>query len=92
LLLTIYRYNGSLKRALQAVYPAHDWGELRQTRPAGYWNSSENIQTFMKEIEKKLNISRVEDWKSVSIRQVLKQGGGGWLSKFVVYIEIFLLK
>jgi hypothetical protein len=46
----------------------------------------------VKEIEKKLNISRVEDWQSVSIRQVLKQGGGGWLSKFVVYIEIFLLE
>jgi hypothetical protein len=69
---------------LKAAYPEHEWPATSKkihTKPYGYWMDVANQRLFFDDLAKKLNITKPEDWYSISSRTV-KQNGGHFLSKY----------
>jgi hypothetical protein len=81
----VSRFNGSIINGLQEIYPDHSWTAKR--RPNGYWDSMEHVKLFVKDFERKMGIVQLSDWHKVSLTDILKQGGAGWLHRYV-YIQI----
>ena len=54
-------------------------------KPTGYWESKENINTFLNELKIKLNINTMEDWSSIKKTQINEFGGGTLLQKYSMY-------
>jgi hypothetical protein len=54
----VYKYGGSLIRALQAIYPGIPVSSSKpqNIKEPGYWNSIENQRQFFADIGKKLSI------------------------------------
>jgi hypothetical protein len=51
-------YNGSLLRALQAIYPEYNLTRISGNRhPRGYWKTMSNQKAFLDDLAKKLRIS-----------------------------------
>jgi hypothetical protein len=74
------QYNGSLFKALQAIYPEHNWTAKRPTHvKKGFWTDKENHKLFIKELASKLNIQKISDWYKVSVSQIKALGGRGVL-------------
>jgi hypothetical protein len=68
---------------LQDTYPAHNWPiREREIKPHGWWNSLENQVDFVKSLERKLNMQRIDDWSMVTQQYINDNGGRGWLAKF----------
>ena len=55
----------------------------RQT--SGYWNDMKNIYQFLEEIKIKYNLNNVDDWNSLTIKQIISHGGNSLLTKFSMY-------
>lgn len=69
-------YGNSLLRALQDVYPNHAWhGWLFTSRPRNYWLRFENQRMFFDWVFKELQLQHMNDWYSVSPKQISKLGG-----------------
>lgn len=77
-------FNGSLFKALQSIYPDHEWHpwKLRQKLPIGYFNDIENQRFFFDWLGKKLNFLNMQDWYSINREEILKNGGGNLLQKY----------
>lgn len=78
--LVKYHYNGSVIRALLAVYPEHEWVEWKFVKlPKGFWNSEDNTQSFLHWLEKELGIKRMEDWYSITYGHFQRFGAANLL-------------
>jgi hypothetical protein len=51
--------------------------------PKKSWKNSEQLRNFMKCLENNLHISKPEDWYRISVRQISKFGGMGFLFLFL---------
>jgi hypothetical protein len=66
--------------ALSAVYPEHA-GQFQKPKKA-YWKDLNNQRGLLESISKLLNIQRLEDWKSVTTKQLVNLGGGPVVSQY----------
>ncbi len=77
----INKYNGSINKLLQAVYPEHSWDLSKfDTMSKGYWEDTKMQRSFMDTLAKKLNITDHKGWYKVSRRILHQHGAGGLLA------------
>jgi hypothetical protein len=66
--------------ALKAAYPEKDWSGLSpQRKPNGYWKDTGNHKDFMEQIGKKLGIKTLDDWNSITTKDIIAVEGGASL-------------
>ena len=51
----------------------------------GYWNNLENVKLFLDELKLKLNLNSIDDWNSISVRDIKLFGGSSLLGRFSLY-------
>eukprot|EP00028_Trichosphaerium_sp_Am-I-7-wt_P015677 CAMPEP_0168513156 /NCGR_PEP_ID=MMETSP0405-20121227/3268_1 /TAXON_ID=498012 /ORGANISM="Trichosphaerium sp, Strain Am-I-7 wt" /LENGTH=240 /DNA_ID=CAMNT_0008531881 /DNA_START=45 /DNA_END=764 /DNA_ORIENTATION=- len=75
--LLVGEYNGSIWRAVNKVYPKHNWdiGKLHRM-PHSYWNDPKRVIEFLTRLEGSLRLSHLDDWYTVSQTQIYQHGGG----------------
>ena len=54
----------------------------KPVKSALYWDNLENIENFIKELKEKYNLQSSDDWKRISKRQIIENGGWGFLKKY----------
>lgn len=62
---------------LVRLFPEHDWHAWKfvdHNVPRNYWEIKENVKKFMKDAEKKLRVTKAEDWYDISNRQLIAIG------------------
>src|SRR5687767_3202547 len=47
--------------------------------PRAYWNNFGNQKAFLQQVGSSLGVKDLDDWKNVTLQQVLKAGGGSLL-------------
>eukprot|EP01114_Cavostelium_apophysatum_P019887 TRINITY_DN6524_c0_g1_i1.p1 TRINITY_DN6524_c0_g1~~TRINITY_DN6524_c0_g1_i1.p1 ORF type:complete len:431 (+),score=67.85 TRINITY_DN6524_c0_g1_i1:54-1346(+) len=61
----------SLANALSRVYPHQNWQQWRFGRVSdGFWNDEKNVKDFMEWLIPKLGINQLDDWYSVSTKEL----------------------
>ena len=67
------KYDGSPAKALRSIYPEHEWiaWKFNQVSPQ-FWANKENHKKLFDQLEKELNIQRLEDWYRISLNQISK--------------------
>lgn len=83
-ILTKHIFQGSLSKALKTAFPEHVWNPwlFQQNVSRGYWNDSQNQRAFMDWVGQKLKFKEMKDWYKLTQEDVMKNGGGGLLSKY----------
>jgi hypothetical protein len=82
-------------KALKDAYPDHNWplDKTPKTKPRAYWSSTENARDYIKSVEAKLStntyyvtnyvdIRNLDEWYSVPVEYVHKNGGSGLLKRY----------
>ena len=54
-------------------------------QPSGYWESQENIDTFLSQIKQKYNLNTPEDWNSITKNHINGNGGSRLFSKYSMF-------
>ena len=62
----------------------------KSTKPNGYWDDLENITKFLSNLQNKLQLNTLEDWNSLTQKQIQDNGGRSILCKHSLY-EIICL-
>ena len=65
-----------------AKYPLRNFAE-RKSR--GFWKNEENIENFIQTLQGNLNLRTVDDWNSLTKKQILSNGGSGLLNQLSIY-------
>lgn len=74
--------------ALESVFPDKNWNiHKRKKFPNNYWDLIDNQKIFLEELSKKFEISNLDDWLSVKVEDIKKNGGSGLLSKYSSFYE-----
>ena len=69
-------YQGSVSRALTALYPEHEWLPWKfKPTPRNFWASLENRRIWFDWCAKQLCISSLDGWYSVSTLDITRHGG-----------------
>jgi len=77
------QHRNSLSQCLQAVYPHHLWKAWKFPKcPTHYWKDVSKVAQCMSEVADKLEISCLEDWYRVSVRQVIHIAKAGSLVQY----------
>lgn len=77
------RYNGSLVRALQDVYPEREFEETERVQvPVGHWDKRENREKFLRNIAEQKGIETPADWAKISRKEFAAMGGVTLLAKW----------
>ena len=70
------RYDGSLIKALQHVYPEKEWHVWKFHQvPKNFWEVDTNVFGYLQWLSKSLGISHLDDWYSVSYEQIIELHG-----------------
>ncbi len=76
-------FKNSLSRALQKIYPKHDWHVWKFDRiPSGYWKKEKNVKRYFDWLGRDLGLKNVEGWYDVKTSQVNAKGGSNLLLHF----------
>jgi len=78
-------YSGSFFRALQAIYPGHNWDSQKFRIPtvsSGYWSDINNQKKFLENVGAQLNVRTLNDWGNVTLSQIMEHGGHGLLKQY----------
>lgn len=79
-------YN-NLFEALKQIYPNHDWNIFQmKIIPNNFWNDKKNHRFLLDNIAKKLNLTSVQEFSSISKKDILHHGGK---SLFSFYPNLF---
>ena len=62
--------------------PNLDPNLVKTHKPNRYWDDTNNIIEFLKELKVKFNLKSIDDWHRLSTRQIQIHGGGSLLSKY----------
>ena len=54
-------------------------------KPLGYWNKQENIDLFLKNIQEKLKLNTLEDWNSITVKEIELFGGKRLFHKYSIF-------
>ena len=57
----------------------------QEQKPSGYWNDTQNVLQFLKEIQQQLDIHTMDDWNSISHKHIRSSGGTTLLKKHSMY-------
>ncbi len=88
------KYNGSVSKLLFSVYPEYlcynvmklihryNWDIHKFKLPQNYWDISKNKRSFMDDLFHSLNITKTEDFFSITKESLLQHQGSGLLSKY----------
>jgi hypothetical protein len=69
-------YGGSLVKCLRAIYPNHEWDELRfRFKPQRFWANAANRRRFLDHVMKELGMKTLSDWYKHTHADVKKLGG-----------------
>ena len=55
------------------------------SKPVGFWNNQQNVENFLNDIKQKLDLKTIEDWNSVTAKQIHSYGGGSLFVKYSMY-------
>eukprot|EP01118_Nematostelium_gracile_P009093 TRINITY_DN3048_c0_g1_i1.p2 TRINITY_DN3048_c0_g1~~TRINITY_DN3048_c0_g1_i1.p2 ORF type:complete len:336 (+),score=65.90 TRINITY_DN3048_c0_g1_i1:28-1035(+) len=77
-------YDGSLRKALEDLYPDHKWlpWKFDESMPLGKWREMHVQRDFMDYLAKELNIKNMEDWYHVTKAQMCNKGATGLLKVY----------
>jgi hypothetical protein len=77
-------FDGSVLKALQFVYPSHNWlpWKFSQALSSGYWNSKAHQRHFLDWLGQELGYSNPEDWYNITAWEIQMMGGAGLLTKY----------
>src|SRR4051794_29811376 len=65
-ILLIHLYQGSPSKALQHIYPQHNWKLWKfKMSPKGYWEKTENQKEFLNWVGDQLGYKCMEEWYKV---------------------------
>jgi len=79
----LHNYGDSLQRALRHLLPNYSWKPwLFHQVPSGYWDDVRHRSEFLQWLSARLHISEEEQWYRVTVRQVRKNHGTGFLMKY----------
>ena len=84
----IHIYNGSLAAALMDVFPEYNWNLFKFQVPKGYWDDVNVQRKFLEEISSKLKINSLEDWYSVTNKDISRLGGSALLKRSTNLLEL----
>lgn len=71
------RYGDSMIKLLQAVFPDHDWKIWKfDSVSKGFWKSDSNARDFLENFSKENDIQHLDDWHTVSWKNLQSQKGG----------------
>ena len=59
--------------------------ENNTRKSKGFWEKKENIQNFISKLGGSFNLTTLEDWKSLTIKQINLIGGKALLNKYSLY-------
>lgn len=79
------RYEGSLWRLLQDVYPELHIEEAAQCRPSRgrhHWARRENRRSFLAAVQDRLGVGPEKAWREVTWKELTSVGGGGLLARY----------
>eukprot|EP01127_Copromyxa_protea_P020016 TRINITY_DN6614_c0_g1_i2.p1 TRINITY_DN6614_c0_g1~~TRINITY_DN6614_c0_g1_i2.p1 ORF type:complete len:524 (+),score=59.77 TRINITY_DN6614_c0_g1_i2:3-1574(+) len=76
-------HGDSLAKALKVAFPEHDWilGRFLYP-PKNIWHGITECRQFMEYVARSLNITHMDDWYSITRRQIVSCGGIGIISHF----------
>jgi hypothetical protein len=76
-------YDGSLLKALQTLYPSHEWLPWKFKHvPRNFWESFGNQKMFLDWCATELNVLSMQDWYNVSAKDVINLGGRTLLIRY----------
>lgn len=77
-------YAGSVSKALEDLYPEHEWltWKFNDPAPSKTWNNTQLQKEFMNYFAKELKMKKMEDWYAVTGAQICEKGGSGLIDKF----------
>lgn len=79
----LYHFNGSASALIMYAYPQYEWNEHNFSNiPRNYWKNEDNVQRFMRKVEKELEMTSYEDWYEVSRPQFEELGGRYLLERY----------
>ena len=76
------KYNGNIKTLISFNYPEQSFLLYEKKKPNKYWYSFDNQKAFMDQLFIKLNLKSIDDWNSVTWKEIAENGGSGLISKF----------
>lgn len=76
------KYNGSLRAAILDLYSNAQSMQWPAKQPSGHWLSLENRKRFLDDLSSAHGVKSDEDWQRVSLDDVRKAGGGGFLAHY----------
>jgi hypothetical protein len=86
---------GGVTELLKLAYPAHEWQEWKFKKASShYWDSLENQKKFVEWLQPRLNITRLDQWYSITAEPVHKNGGSCcfvWTSLACLHIATLML-
>ena len=56
-----------------------------QQKPMGYWKDKQNILLFLENVKYNLNLKTIEDWNSITKKQIISLGGSRLLFTYSMY-------
>ena len=57
----------------------------KKPKPAGYWNNKDNVVEFLGSLQKSLNLKTIDDWNSITKKQILSYGGSRLFKTYSLY-------
>jgi hypothetical protein len=77
-----HRYQGSIIRFMQSVYPESQWLPWKfNSTPHGYWSDEKNHRKYADWLSEELGFKSMEDWYSISKDIIGNNYGAGLLSR-----------
>ena len=77
------KYKFDFKKVLLSIYPNYPWLSLSfNPHPYHKFKSIENQQKFMDKLFKKFNLNSFDDWKNISRKKLIENGGERLILKY----------
>eukprot|EP01027_Heterolobosea_sp_BB2_P018918 GEZU01026579.1.p1 GENE.GEZU01026579.1~~GEZU01026579.1.p1 ORF type:complete len:601 (+),score=135.41 GEZU01026579.1:14-1816(+) len=70
-------YDGSLEKALQTIYPEHNWDVSKFEKASNdYWKDPKNHRELFDRIGEEIGINQLDDWYQIGTDEIQARGGG----------------
>merc|ERR1712137_398085 len=86
----ILQKNPSLFDILSDVYPEKDWWKsgLQRKIPRKFWENTQNQRKFLDKLASHLKLENKEQWRSVTVSDIINNGGGRLLEIYPTIIDL----